>query len=123
MPGYLAGPPSITGLHSSHSATFSTGRIILIALIVIVAIVLLLAIPVWWGSGFDSFSRGMSKARRPTFVAGFGVLIVGLATGIPIIEIFGGGLMAAVVLGVIAQNYLIRRHPASCGRLALAAGH
>jgi hypothetical protein len=108
LPGYLAGTPGVTGHHSAHAAAFSTGRIVLIALIVIVAIVLLLAIPVWWGSGFDSFSRGMSKAARPTFVAGFGVLIIGLATGVRIIEIFGGGLMAAVVLGVIAQNYLIR---------------
>jgi hypothetical protein len=109
LPGYLAGTPGVTGPHSVHAVHVSAGLIILIALIVIVAIVLLLAIPVWWGSGFDSFSRGMSKARRPTFVAGFGVLIIGLATGIRIIEIFGGALMAAVVLGVIAQNYLIGR--------------
>jgi len=111
LPGYLADPPGVTGLHPAHTVHVSAGLIVLIALIVIVAIVLLLAIPVWWGSGFDSFSKGMSKARRPVFMAGFGVLIVGLATGVRIIEIFGGALMAAVVLGVIAQNYLTRARP------------
>lgn len=108
MPGYLAGAPGIIGPHTRHAATLPIGRIILIGLIVIVAIVLLLAIPVWWGAGFDSFTRGMSKAARPTFVFGFGVLIVGLASGVRIIDIAGGAVMAAVVLGVIVENYLIR---------------
>jgi lysylphosphatidylglycerol synthetase-like protein (DUF2156 family) len=106
LPGYLAGTLSITGHQSRHAAARVTGREILIALIVIAAIVVLLVAPVLWGALFDGFTKGLDKAARPTFLVGLGVLVVGLLSGVQIIEIGGGALMAAIVLGVIVENYL-----------------
>jgi hypothetical protein len=107
LPGYLAGALSITGHVSRHVAARVTGREILIALIVVVIYVLLLVVPVLWGAGFDSFSRQVDKAARPTFLFGFGVLVVGLVSGLRILDIAGGAIMFAVVLGVIIENYLM----------------
>jgi hypothetical protein len=107
LPGYLAGASSITGHVSRHAAARITGREILVALIVVVIYILLLVIPVLYGAGFDSFSRGMSKAARPAFLFGLGVLVVGLVSGVRILDIAGGAIMAAVVVGVIVENYLM----------------
>jgi hypothetical protein len=107
LPGYLTSSPRITGLGSRHVATHITGREIVIALIIIVFAAGLVVVPVLWGAAFDSFSSGMSKAAWPSFLTGFGILIVGLATGVRIIVIAGIAFMVAVVVGVIAEKYLI----------------
>ena len=123
MPGYLASTPGIAANSSRHAAIHITGREILVGLIVVVVAAALVVGPVLWGAAFDSFSSGMGKAAWPTLLTGFGVVIVGLASGVRIITIAGGALMAAVVVGVIAEKYLIfGLRPAPRGRRLQGAG-
>jgi hypothetical protein len=89
-----------------HAAGLITARNVIIVLIIMVAFVLLLAIPVLYSYGFDAFSGGVRKASKGTFLAGLAVLIVGLISGVRIIDYAGGGVMAAVIIGIIIDQYL-----------------
>lgn len=111
MPGYLAGTPGITSRQSRHLAAWLSGHELIIALVIagiMVAFIILLALPVLSSMAFDSFSSGFNRAARGTFLFGFGILIVGLASGVRIIDILGGAVMAAVIVGIIVENYLAR---------------
>jgi hypothetical protein len=109
LPEYLAGTPRLNSGQSRHLAAWFHGHEVLVVLIILgimAAFLILLAIPVLYDVFFNAFSSGMDRAARGTFVLGFGILIVGLASGIRIIDIIGGGVMAAVVVGIIVENYL-----------------
>jgi hypothetical protein len=112
LPGYLAGAPGITSRHSLHIAAWLSHHVVLVALIVLgvfAVFILLLVLPVLSSASYYAFSGGFRKSALGTFAAGFGVLIIGLATGVRIIEIAGGGVMAAVVVGIIVDQYLARQ--------------
>jgi hypothetical protein len=124
LPRYIAGASSITGHLSRHPAFRLTGREIIVVLIVVVACVLILVMPVFWGAGYDTFSRQMDRAAKPVFLVGFGVLVVGLVSGVRILDIAGGAVMGAVVLGKIAEHYLTpgQRHLPMATRFRTTAG-
>jgi hypothetical protein len=104
LPGYLAGTLSIPA-HQSRHAWFSL-REFVVVLIVIVVIVVLLAGPVVAGALYEVLSRGAERAMPGTFFTGLGVLFVGIIVGVRLIDYIGLGLIAAVVVGFIIDNYL-----------------
>jgi hypothetical protein len=109
LPGYVAGASRLSNGRSGRLGTWLSHHELLAALIVLAvlaAFLIVLAIPVLYDVTFDAFSSGMDRAAKGVFLFGFGILIVGLASGIRIIDIIGGAVMAAVVVGIIVENYL-----------------
>lgn len=104
MPGYLAGPLSIPA-HQSRHPWFSL-RDFVVVLIIVAVIVILLGGPVVAGALYEVASKAGERAVPGTFFTGLGVLFAGIIVGIRIIDYIGLGLIAAVVLGVIIDNYL-----------------
>jgi hypothetical protein len=112
VPGHLLGAPGLTSRHQLQIGTWFKHHELLIVLIVLgifAVFILLLLLPVLSSASYYAFSSGFRKSAWGTFLAGLGVLIVGLASGVRIIEIAGGGIMAAVVIGIIVDQYLRRR--------------
>jgi len=110
VPGVLLGA-SVTSRHSLQIGTWLRHHELLVALVVLgvfALFILLLLIPVLSSASYYAFSSGFRKSALGTFAAGFGVLIVGLASGVRIIEIAGGAVMGAVVVGLIVDQYLLR---------------
>jgi hypothetical protein len=106
---YLAGTPRLNNDQYRHLAAWLHGHelvVVLVFLAIMAAFLIVLAIPVLYDLVFNAFSSGMDRAAKGVFVFGFGVLIVGLASGIRVIDIIGGAVMAAVVVGIIVENYL-----------------
>jgi hypothetical protein len=109
LPRYLAGTPRLNNDQYRHLAAWLHDHelvVVLVLLAIMAAFLIVLAIPVVYDVAFNAFSSGMDRAAKGTFLLGFGVLIVGLASGIRIIDIIGGAVMAAVVVGIIVENYL-----------------
>lgn len=104
MPGYLAGPLSIPAGQSRH-AWFSL-RELIVVLIIVAVIVVLLGGPVVAGALYEALSKAGERAAPGTFFLGLGVLFVGIIVGVRIIDFIGLGLIGAVVIGVIIDNYL-----------------
>jgi hypothetical protein len=106
---YLAGTPRLSNDQYRHLAAWLHRHelvVVLVILAIMAVFLILLAIPVLYDAVFNAFSSGMDRAAKGTFLFGFGVLIVGLASGIRIIDIIGGAVMAAVIVGIIVENYL-----------------
>jgi hypothetical protein len=122
LPGYLAGPLSAPASQSGH-AWFSL-REFVVVLIVIAVIVILLAGPVAAGALFEALSGSWEKAVPGTFFTGLFVLFIGIIVGVRIIDYIGLGLIGAVVVGVIIDNYLagIRSALAGLVRAPVLAG-
>lgn len=109
-----AGSPQV------HVASLLSTRNVVIAAVVLAGFVLLLALPVLYDRAFNAFSSGVHRASKGTFFAGMGVLAVGLVAGIRVIDIIGIGVMVAVVVGVIIDQYLIQHRAGSAQRAELA---
>ena len=92
--------------HQPHAAAWPVLREILVVLMVIVVVIALLVIPILAGAIFDSASKGAEKAAPAAFCVGLGVLLIGLVFRAPVLDIAGGGLMGAVLLGTILSYYL-----------------
>lgn len=105
MTGYLAGTLSVTGYLGRHAAWFSVRQVV-VALIFIAVFVALLAGPLLLEVIGNLFSKGVHKATPGGFALGLVVLLIGLASGVKVLEIAGGCVLGAVVLGVIIDNYL-----------------
>ncbi|HTW03886.1 MAG TPA: hypothetical protein VMF87_26550 [Streptosporangiaceae bacterium] len=114
MPGQLAGPLSIAASQARHSAPWFSLRAFVIILIVIAVLVILLAGPVAAGALYEALSRGAERAMPGMFFTGLGVLFIGIIVGVAIITFIGLGLIAAVILGWIIDNYLIRITASAC---------
>lgn len=118
MPGYLAGALGLTSRHSLNITAWLSHHVLLAVLVaigIIVAFLLMLAIPVMSTASYYRFSSSFRRSALPTFLVGFGVLIVGLASSVRIIELAGGGIMATVVIGLIIDQYLTP-HPDTAPR-------
>jgi hypothetical protein len=108
LPGQLAGPRAAAASQAQHAAPWFSLRAFVIILIVVAVIIILLAGPVVAGALYEALSRGAERAMPGTFFAGLGVLFVGIIVGVAIITFIGLGLIAAVILGWIIDNYLVR---------------
>jgi hypothetical protein len=106
LPGYLAGPLSIPASQSRHAAHWFSLREFVVVLIVIAVIVILLAGPVAAGALYEALSGSWEKAVPGTFFTGLFVLFIGIIVDVRIIDYIGLGLIGAVVIGVIIDNYL-----------------
>ena len=83
----------------------SPGRLIVGALVGIVLVVGLLWIPVL-SDRFTAFlSRTGPKAAPKMLLAGGGALVLGLVTGVRLLDIIGGDLIGVVVAAVVFDNY------------------
>jgi hypothetical protein len=97
----------VTGQQPGHVNFSITGREIVLGFIVIVAVVILLAVPVLWGALSDMACAGIDRATTGMFVLGVGILLVGLISGLRVLDIAGGGVLGVWLLSVIVANYLI----------------
>ncbi len=75
-------------------------------LIFIAVFIALLAAPILLEFLWDLFSKTVEKTAKGGFLLGLGVLLVGLFSKTRVLEIVGGALTGAVLLAVIADNYL-----------------
>jgi hypothetical protein len=111
LPAFLVGPLSIPARPSGHAAHWFSLREFVVVLIVVALIIILLAGPVAAGALREVASEAGKRAVPGTFFTGLGVFFIGIIVGVRIIDFIGLGLIGAVVLGVILDNYLgeIRR--------------
>jgi hypothetical protein len=111
LPGQLAGTLSMPASQARHAAPWFSLRAFVIILIIIAVIIILLAGPVVAGALYEAMSRGAERAMPGMFFTGLGVLFVGIIVGVAIIDFIGLGLIGAVILAWIIDNYLSRiRH-------------
>ena len=108
MPGQLAGTLSIPADQARHAASWFSLRNFVVILIIVAVIIILLAGPVAAGALYEVLSRGAERAMAGTFFTGLGVLFIGIIAGVEIIIFIGLGLVGAVILGWIIDNYLAR---------------
>jgi hypothetical protein len=106
LPGQLAGPMGILSHHARHVvAAFLSGRNIVVGLLIIGVVIVLLVTPVIGGSAFDSFSAAAEKGAPAIFLVGAGVLVLGLVTGVFLLDAIGLCLIGAVMVGWLLINY------------------
>ena len=83
----------------------SQGRLIVGALVGIAVVIGVLWVPVL-SDRFTAFlSRTGPKAAPRVLLAGGGVLVLGLVTGVRLLDIVGGCLIGVVLLAVFFDNY------------------
>lgn len=106
MPVDLAGTPGVAGQLAGHfGAALLSGRAVVVVLIAGAIFVIILAVPVL-SDVFLSFASAQgAKVAKQTFIAGACILLFGLAIHVEVIDFVGGGLMGAVILGIILDNY------------------
>jgi hypothetical protein len=80
-----------------------------VGLIFIAVFIALLAGPILLEFLWDLFSKTVEKTAKGGFLLGLGILLVGLLARTRILEIAGAVVVGAVLLAVIADNYLINR--------------
>jgi hypothetical protein len=106
LPGQLAGTLSMPASQARHAAPWFSLRAFVIILIIIAVIIILLAGPVVAGALYEAMSRGAERAMPGMFFTGLFVLFIGIIVGVAIITFIGLGLIGAVILGWIIDNYL-----------------
>jgi hypothetical protein len=89
-----------------HAAPWFSLRAFVIILIIVAVIIILLAGPVVAGALYEAMSRGAERAMPGMFFTGLFVLFIGIIVGVVTITFIGLGLIAAVILGWIIDNYL-----------------
>lgn len=82
-----------------------SGRQIVLALLFIAVVGLILWIPVLSDQVMDFLSRNAPSYAPLTFVAGLGLLVIGLVAGIRILDIVGASMVGALVVGFLIENY------------------
>jgi hypothetical protein len=90
--------------YATAAALFS-GRQIALALLVIAVVSVVLWIPVLYDQVMDFLSRNASRYMPVTFAAGLGLLLIGLVTGVRILDIVGASMIGALALGFLVENY------------------
>ncbi len=96
---------SLVGHQPGHAPWFSLRAFVLV-LIVLAVIVILLVGPLLAGALYEMLCKGGERAAPGTFVVGLGVLVTGLVFGSKILIIAGAGLIGAIVIGFLLDNYL-----------------
>lgn len=91
-----------------HAPAWFSLRTFVIILIVVAVIIILLAGPVVAGALYEVLSRGAERAMAGTFFTGLGVLFVGIIASVELITFIGLGLIGAVILAWVIDNYLSR---------------
>lgn len=81
------------------------GRQIVIMLIVAAVLFVILWIPVLGDRFYDSVSASAPKVALPVFLIGLGLLGIGFAGHLTVLQIAGGAMAGTVVLAVILDNY------------------
>jgi hypothetical protein len=106
LPRYLAGPVRAPGQLAGHfGEALLSGRAVILLVIAGAILVCLLAVPVLTDIFLGFASVQGAKIAKATFLTGLGILLFGLVIGVEIVDIIGGGLMGAVILGIILDNY------------------
>jgi len=103
----LSDPVPILGQHGGYAAgaALFSGRQIVLALLVIAAVSVILWIPVFSDQMMDFLSRTAPRYAPLTFLAGLGLLIIGLVAGVRILDIIGASMIGALALGYLVENY------------------
>lgn len=106
MPHYFAGSLGARGqLAGPFGGALLSGRTVILLLIAGVILVCVLAVPVLSDIFLSFASAQGAKVAKVTFLTGLCILLLGLVIRIGIVELIGGGLMGAVILGIILDNY------------------
>jgi hypothetical protein len=106
LPHCLAGPIGARGQLAGHfGAALLSGRSVILIVIAGAILVCLLAVPVLTDIFLGFASAQGAKIAKATFLTGLGILLLGLVIGVEIVDFVGAGLMAAVILGIILDNY------------------
>jgi hypothetical protein len=87
------------------AAALFSGRQIVIGLIVLVVLVILLVGPVIGENLMNSATAGAARVAPAVFLIGLGILVLGLVAQLGVLEVAGGCLMGAVLLGAILRDY------------------
>jgi hypothetical protein len=97
----------IPGQHGGYAAGAAhiSGRQIVLALLVIAVVSVVLWIPVLSDQVMDFLSRNAPRYAPLTFLAGLGLLVVGLVVGVRILDIIGASMIGALALGFLVENY------------------
>ena len=82
-----------------------SGRLAELVLVVLGAVLFFLIGPVIYQSLMGAFTARAARIAPRAFLAGLGVLVTGLVTGIGVIAVAGGALMGAVLLGALLEHY------------------
>lgn len=81
------------------------GRQVLVVLAVMAVLIVLLWIPVLGDRLVDLLSRNAPKIAPRMFLLGLGILVIGLVVRVRVLDVVGGCLIGAIVLGLILDNY------------------
>jgi small-conductance mechanosensitive channel len=96
--------PGQQGGYAAGAALFS-GRQIVLALLVIAVVSVVLWIPVLSDQVMDFLTRNAPRYAPLTFLAGLGLLVIGVVAGIGILDIIGASMIGALALGYLVENY------------------
>jgi hypothetical protein len=117
LPLPLAGPVRDSGqLAARLGAELFSGRFVIVVLACGLLFICVLAAPVLTDVFLSFASAQGAKIAKGTFVTGLCLLLIGLAIHVELVDIVGGALMGAVILGVILENYLAADPAAGLGR-------
>jgi hypothetical protein len=78
-----------------------------VGLIFVAVFIALLAGPILLEFLWDLFTKTVEKTAKGGFLLGLGILLIGVLSRTRTLEIVGGALTGAVLLAIIADNYLI----------------
>jgi hypothetical protein len=93
--------------HHLHQASsgFLSGHLIVMILLIGAACCVVLIIPVLNDKFLGSIGTPLTKAAPITFFAGLGILIIGLLSGIAVLDLAGAALMIVVLIGALLVHY------------------
>jgi hypothetical protein len=82
-----------------------SGRQVLVLVGIGVVVAVLLWLPVLGDRIMDYLSKNAPKYAPRIFFAGLGLLLLGVVAGLQPLEVAGGCLIGALVLGALVDNY------------------
>jgi len=88
-----------------HITSSLPGLVYLALIICVVAFIALLAGTVVGDSAFDILTRALPKTAPKVFVAGLGILVIGIVARTAFLDIIGAGLIGLVMLATIIVHY------------------
>lgn len=107
MAAYLTDPEFVRPAGHVLALTLPplSGRQILVLLGIGAVVAVILWLPVLGDRIVANLSRNAPKYAPRIFFAGLGLLLLGMVAGVQLLEVGGGCLIGALVLGAIADNY------------------
>jgi hypothetical protein len=95
-----------SGLRAARHVSLLTGHTIVIALIIVAVAAVALILPVLYERLFN-VGVGLGERAAPAmFWGGLVILLLGIVSGFTVLDLVGGGLVALVIAGWLAVNYL-----------------